>query len=288
MHNFILFIRRFFDLILFLGLQIICIVLIARTQNLMQGNDVLSSANMVTGYMYDRQSAVVDYFGLRRMNDSLLSENVQLRELLARFSSIDTVQVENVTRAYMDGADSSSVVRYAQYTYHKARVISNSVSAADNYITINRGSDHGIRKNMAVVSGSGVVGRVTNVSPRFATVLSVLNTKQPISARLRDGTFSFAFWEKGARPDELFMSDIPQEIRVSIGDSVFTTSYSTIFPRDLLIGIVERIEIRQKDNTQYLRLSPATNFRNLQYVYIIQDDLIPERRALEDSVKKKK
>lgn len=288
MHNFILFIRRFFDLILFLGLQITCIVFIARTRNLMQGNDVLSSANMVTGYMYDRQSAVVDYFGLRRMNDSLLSENAQLREQLALYNSIDTIQAENVTKAYRDGADSPSVVRYAQYTYHKARVISNSVSAADNYITINRGSDHGIRKNMAVVSGSGVVGRVTNVSPRFATVLSVLNTKQPVSARLRDGTFSFVFWERGSRPDELFMSDIPREIRVGVGDSVFTTSYSTIFPRDLLIGIVKRIEIRQHDNTQYLHLNPATNFRNLQYVYIIQDDLIPERRALEDSVKKKK
>lgn len=288
MHNFILFIRRFFDLILFLGLQIMCIVLIARTKNLMQGNDVLSSANMVTGYMYDRQNAVVDYFGLRRMNDSLLSENARLRERLALYSSVDTIETENVRKVYADGSDSAQVVRYAQYTYHKARVISNSVSAADNYMTINRGSEHGIRKNMAVVSGTGVVGRVTNVSERFATVLSVLNTKQPVSARLSGGMFSFVFWEKGARPDELFMSDIPQEIHVGIGDSIFTTSYSTIFPRDLLIGVVERIEIREKDNTQFLRLSPATNFRNLQYVYVIQDDLIPERRALEDSVKKKK
>ncbi len=285
MHNFILFIRRFFDWILFLGLVVICFVLIARTRNMMQGNDILSSANRITGYLYDKQAGVVDYFGLRRMNDSLLLENARLREELGYFASVDTLEGNPVGNLL---TDSSALVQYAQYSIHKARVISNSVSASDNYITINRGSDHGIRKDMAVVSGTGVVGRVTNVSPRFATVLSILNSKQPVSAKLPAGHFSFVYWEKGARPDELFMADIPQEIHVAIGDSILTTSYSTIFPRDLLIGTVTRIDIREKDNTQLLHIKPATNFRNLQYVYVIQDDLIPERRVLEDSVKKKK
>jgi len=287
MRNFILFIRRFFNLILFIGLEITCIVLIARTKNMMQGNDILSSANAVTGYLYNRQNDVVEYFGLRRMNDSLLTENARLLTLLAERESYDTLGSEVVKKIYPD-KDSPRIVHYAQYTYYKARVISNSISAADNYITINRGSDDGIRKNMAVISGTGVVGRVTNVSRHFATVLSVLNVKQPVSARLRDGTYSFAFWEKGARPDELFMSDIPQEIRVSVGDSVYTTSYSTLFPRDLLIGVVYRIETLKRDHTQYLYLRPATNFRNLQYVYVVRDDFLDERRQLEDSVKKKK
>jgi len=286
MRNFILFIRKFFNLILFIGLEITCIVLIARTKNMMQGNDILSSANTVTGYLYNRQNDVVEYFGLRRMNDSLLSENARLRMQLAERESYDTLGSEIVKRTFID-RDTPNIVHYAQYTYYKARVISNSVSAADNYITINRGSKDGIRKNMAVVSGSGVVGRVTNVSAHFATALSILNVKQPVSARLKDGTYSFVFWEKGARPDELFMSDIPQEIRVSVGDSIYTTSYSTIFPRDLLIGVVYKIERRKKDNTQFLHLRPATNFRNLQYVYVIGDDFIDERRKLEDSLKKK-
>jgi len=287
LRNFILFIRRFFNLILFLGLEIACIVLIARTRNLMQGNDLLSSANAVTGYFYNRQNDVVEYFSLRRMNDSLLAENERLRQVVTKSLESDSLGQETVNRSFVS-EDSSRSIQYAQYTYYRARVISNSVSAADNYITINRGSEDGIRKNMAVISGTGVVGRVANVSDHFATVLSVLNVKQPVSARLKDGTYSFVFWEKGSRPDELFMSDIPQEIRVHTGDSIFTTSYSTIFPRDLLIGVVTMIETREKDNTQRLTLRPATNFRNLQYVYVVQDDFIRERRQLEDTVKKKK
>jgi rod shape-determining protein MreC len=79
--NFILFIRRFFNLILFLGIEIVCVMLISRT-NTLQGNDIISSANTVSGIVYKKQSDVVYYFGLRKMNDSLLHENAVLRKQL--------------------------------------------------------------------------------------------------------------------------------------------------------------------------------------------------------------
>lgn len=284
MRNFILFIRRFFNLILFLILEIVCFVLIART-NMLQGNDVLSSANTIAGIVYQKREDVVYYFGLKRMNDSLLNENIRLREALARISGVDTLRDTVVSRR-IRAVDSGSLIRYADYIYRPARVINNSVTSENNYITINRGARHGVKKRMAVLSGTGVVGEVISVSDNFASILSVLNVKRKLSAKLKDGTMGSVMWEEG-KPDVLVLEDIPKEIKVFRGDSVFTTSYS-FFPPDVLIGTIDRVRINKKNNVQILYLKSATNFRNLQYVYVVENTMMEERKRLEDSTRKAK
>ena len=82
------------------------------------------------------------------------------------------------------------------------------------------------------------------------------------------------------------MKDVPQQIKVHRGDSVFTTSYS-FFPEGVLVGTIERVALVKKNNLQILHLIPGANFRNLQYVYVIENKMDNERRALEDSVKSK-
>jgi len=281
--TFILFVRRFFNLILFLALEIVCIMLIARTKTL-QGTDIVSSANTVSGLMYKKQNDVVNYFGLRKMNDSLINENAHLRAMLSLSHSYDTLK-DIIIRKGLDKADSGHVVHYAEYVYRTARVVNNSISAANNYVTINRGSDDGVNRNMAVISGSGIVGRVVHVSSHFASILSVLSVKQQVSAKLKDGTIGYITWD-GERPDVMVMRDVPQQIKVKAGDSVFTTSYS-FFPPDIMIGTVFKTETVKKNNLQLLYLKPSTDFRDLQYVYVVENKSDPERKQLEDSVKTK-
>jgi rod shape-determining protein MreC len=245
----------------------------------------MSSANTVVGLMYQKQNDVVYYFGLKRMNDSLLNENAQLRLLIARqHNTYDTLK-DSTAHIAIHSNDTLHPVQFASYTYRTARVVNNSVSLANNYITVNRGSADGIQKNMAVISGTGVVGRVEHVSRHFASILSVLSVKQKVSAKLKDGTTGYIEWE-GDRPDVLLMKDVPQQVKIHRGDSVFTTSYS-FFPEGVLVGRVERISHIKKNSLQVLHLAPATNFRNLQYVYMVENRMDVERRALEDSVKNK-
>jgi rod shape-determining protein MreC len=281
--TFILFIRRFFNLILFLALEIASIVLISNTQTL-QGTDIVSSANTVSGLLYKKQSDVIYYFGLRKMNDSLLSENLRLRALLSSRYEYDTLK-DIVIKREKDKVDSVHTIKYAEYIYRTARVVNNSVSFANNYITINRGYADGIGKNMAVVSGTGIVGRIVHVSAHFASALSVLSVKQQVSARLKDGTIGYIAWD-GERPDVMVMKDVPQQIKVKPGDSVYTTSVS-FFPPDIMIGTVLRVETVKKNNLQLLYLKPATNFRQLQYVYVVENKMFDERKHLEDSLKTK-
>jgi len=284
LRNFILFIRRFFNLILFLGLEVICILLITRT-NTMQGNDIVSSANVVSGLLYKKQNDVVYYFGLRKMNDSLINENASLRKQLSAYNTVDTLKDVLVKKLIPSTDTLKHIARYADYKYYTAHVINNSVSAANNYITINRGSSSGLRNGMAVITGSGTVGKVVHVTSGFASVISILSIRQPVSAKLKDGSYGKINWG-GESPDILEMRDVPQQIKVKKGDSVLTTSYS-FFPADVLIGTVYKIEVSKKDNMQMLYIHPAVNFRNLQYVYVVENILAEERKTLEDSTKGK-
>ncbi|MFI5196920.1 MAG: rod shape-determining protein MreC [Chitinophagales bacterium] len=284
MRNFILFIRRFFNLLLFLTLEIVCILLIART-NTLQGNDIVSSANTVSGMVYKKQSDVVYYFGLRKMNDSLLNENALLRKKIDRLLSVDTLKDSLVHRKINPLDSSIHIVKFADYMYRTARVINNSTNASDNYITINRGSKDGISKNMAVISGTGIVGRVEHVSAHFASVLSILSSKQKVSAKLKDGTNGYIIWDE-KQPEVLIMTDVPTQAKVKKGDSIYTAIFS-IFSPDILIGTVVRVEVIPKTATYRIYLQSSTNFHNLQYVYVIENKMMPEKKQLEDSTIKR-
>lgn len=287
MRNFILIIRRFFNLILFVGLEIVCLVLISRSRNL-QGDELVSSANTAVGIIYQKRSDLVYYIGLGKMNDSLLAENVRLRKIVDRYKTVDTLQDMKVRRelASTSGDTTQHVVKYADYIYRTARVINNSVDGVNNYITINRGTKDGIQKGMSVISGNGLVGRVEYVSAHFASILSILSNKQQVSARLKDGTFKSTVWDN-EHPDFFMMKDMPPEAKIKKGDSVFTTSFGNTFPPDVLIGTVTGIEINKKNGKQQLYLRPATNFRSLQYVYVLENILGPERKQLEEQAIKK-
>jgi rod shape-determining protein MreC len=296
MRNFLLLIRRFWNLILFLLLEVISFVLISKTRS-MQGTELVSSSNAVAGYVYRKQDDIVYYFRLKSLNDSLLSENTRLRNELAALSNIDTfadmkatipITIKDTTTQVRDSAGVKlvstgkvKIIRYANYHYIPARVIKNSVNnESKNYITLNRGSRDGIRKNMAVVTGNGIVGRVAEVSERYATVVSVLSGDRRVSSKLSDGTSDLiTTWNPGS-PEYVVTEKIPVHIKVKKGDSLFTTGYS-FFPENILIGTVTRIDTMKATNSKNLKIRLSTNFRNLQYVYVVSNDLAAEREELE-------
>lgn len=238
----------------------------------------MSSANVLVGLLYQKREDVVYYFGLKTMNDSLLRENLRLRSELATLQTVDTLKDSTAQISFV-GNDSLHKIQYASYKFLEARVINNSVNAANNFITINRGYNQGVRKNMAVLSGSGVVGEVIHVSANFSSILSILNVKRKISAQLQDGTTGFVSWESTI-PDQLILEDISKEVKIYKGDSIFTTNYS-LFPANMLIGTVWKRKVNKKTNEQILYLKSATNFRNLQYVYVVDDKKMAERKQLE-------
>lgn len=301
MLKFIYLLRRSWTFILFIILEMLSIYLIARTYST-QGIDIVNSTNKLSGNIYEKRENFIAYFELKEVNKQLLKENQWLHNQLAEISGTDTFYETNaeipvfekakepkdtsriVNGVKINESNRGKIIRYANYNYIPARVINNSVTNSRiNYMTINQGSQSGIKKGMAVVSNTGVVGRIESVSKNFAVVASVLSQRK-ISAKLKSQEAYFVTWKPG-NPNYVQMEDIPLTKKVELKDSIYTTEYS-YFPPNILVGQVKKIDTIKSNNTKLLHIKLSTNFRNIQYVYVVGNELGEEQSALESQTSK--
>lgn len=302
MRKFLLLIRRFWTLILFITLEVISIYFIAKSRST-QGIDVINSANGAVAYFYQKEQNIVAYFNLKKANTELLNENTSLRNQLFAHQSADTfksvsAKIPVVDYSKIDRDQDSNflatpatmtiteqaplkIVRYADYHFIPARVINNSISNDRiNFITINQGSEAGIKPGMPVVSSVGIVGRVEHVSKHFATIASVLSNRK-VSARLNlHQAFGQITWIPG-HPDFVQMDNIPITLAIKPKDSIYTTGFAS-FPANILVGQVSKIDTVKSNNSLSLKIRLATNFRELSFVYVIVDAMSAEKENLEN------
>ncbi len=225
--------------------------------------------NVLSGHI----TSFMQYLHLKEENTSLSDENAKLKNQLDWYLSKDTL----VKAASLD------TTRGLRYSYTMAEVVNNSTSKQHNYITLNRGTVHGIRPEMGVMSSNGIVGVVLSTSKNYSVVVSMLNLNFRVSARLkRTGYFGSLSWDgKDAR--YMNLSDIPQQAKIKAGDTVETSGYSTIFPEGVFVGVVESYKV-QGGNFFQLKVNLKNNFKNLRYVHIISDFRKKEKETLESAV----
>lgn len=269
MRNLWLFISKynaFFLLIIFFVISLIILV----KNNDYQRASVWNSSNQIAGTAYEKMNELSSYLILGKINDSLALENAKLRnQLLSSFHN-DSLKLHTVT-------DSNFV---QQYTYTVAKVINNSVHQRNNYLTINRGSKHGIRKGMGVISASGVVGIILNVSENFATIRSLLHSETRISANVGGNIGSLVWGEDNFDPRYAMLKDIQSHLTIRKGARVSTSEFS-LFPEGTNIGYVSNVGTRNGDNALEIQVRLDTDFSKLQYVYVINNLLSAEQLGLE-------
>lgn len=289
MRNLIIFLRRYFNFFLFLLLEVICIVLVFRNNDF-QKTAYLNSANNVSARLYNRYNNVQYYFHLKATNDSLVNENSRLHNILR--SSYDSVTLDDLVKTDTLRTYSTDTTRKVigietrRYLYHAAKVVNNTINNPINYITIHRGSANGLKPNMGVIGPSGVVGIVRSVSENYAVVLSLLSKGRNFgtSARLSHSKEMGTVRWYGGDAGYALMEDVPKSVRLVRGDTVVTSGYSALFPENIPIGYVESYSLPDKSSTSYaIRIKLATNFYNLQYVYVVDNMLKDEQKSLEDS-----
>lgn len=238
-------------------------------------------AKEMTGGIYNKANNIEYYFHLKTTNDSLAKENARLRNMLAgNFEAADTTQ-----KVIVDTIPIDTLGTTRKFISREARVSNNTTSTQNNYITIHRGENQGVKKDMGVISPSGVVGTVVNTSANYSTVMSLLHRQSRMRASLKkSGETGTVQWD-GNTPLFLTLIDIPKSAQIKRGDSI-VTSYSDRFPRGLLVGTVWTILDDKSSNFYTLRLKPATNFFSLQYVYVIENLQREEQKQLEEATKK--
>jgi len=290
--NLIIFLRRYFNFFLFLLLEVICIVLVFQNNNF-QRTAYINSANNISGKLYDKYNNIQYYFHLKATNDSLVAENTRLHNALASsFDSVSTangVRIDTIRKYSDDSARKVIGAEVRKYYYAEAKVVNNSLNKPMNYITIHRGSKQGIKPNMGVISSSGVVGVVRSVSDNYAVILSLLSKSNSvsISARLQNGKEMGSVHWDGDDPEYATLRDIPKSAKMHKGDTVVTSGFSALFPENIPIGyIVGYMQGDKSSTSRPVKLKLATNFYNLQYVYVIENLLKDEQQRLEDSTYK--
>ena len=269
MRNFFLLIRKYNFFIVFLLLEVISGILLVRNSTY-QRAAVISTSNELVGKIYTAYSNVTDYLVLGETNRILSAENARLRRA-------DSVSFYDPSFRVIRVNDT---IGLQHYEYISARVVNNSVSRVNNYITLDKGSLQGIQPEMAVMGSNGVVGIVKDVSEHFSTVISLLHSSTKISSKIKKNDyFGSSVWD-GENPQIAKLLDIPSHAQVKVGDTIVTSSYSGIFPRDILVGIVSEIGT-SGESFKEIKLKLATDFQKLSYVYVVRNLLKSERDTLE-------
>lgn len=283
MRNIFLFIRRFFNLILFFVLQGVAIYILA-TYNKTHEAVLGAVANEVTGNISQQYNNVEYYFQLKKTNEALAKENAQLRNQLK--SSFDNPDTALIVKTDSLLKDTLGLVR--KYNFLYAKVVNNSFTEENNYITLHRGALQGVTTNMAVIGPEGIVGKVIMVSDNYSRVMSLLNRKSKVSAMLKKGFYSGDLEWDGGNPAFLTLSKISKSAQPKKGDTVLTSNISEklSFPPGLVVGTVEAIIPDTESSFLTLKIRSATNFFSLQYVYLTGNLLGKEQQELEDKTPK--
>lgn len=275
MRNLLDFLTRHNHWFVFLLLEILSLVLLFR-HNSYQGSVWFSSANAVAGKVYEWNSAIDQYFSLIDVNGRLSQRNLylerQVSELTEKLSSYAPEDTTNLQRLQIQAVAGLRMI--------PAKVVANSVDRNDNFITIDKGLADGVRKDMGIVSGFGVVGIVYLVSEHYSVVIPVLNTHSNISCTIRNrGYFGYLHWD-GGPSDEAYVDDVPRHARFRKGDVVVTSGYSSVFPKGITVGTITQVYNSANGMSYRLKVRLSTDFGSLRDVFVISDESMKEQQEI--------
>jgi rod shape-determining protein MreC len=218
----------------------------------------ISSANFFTGKVYEKMNNVSEYLNLRTQNDALAQENAKLRSLL--FNTKDTTAIPKLDS--LKGVKPTDII--------VSKVIHNTFNTQENYLTLNSGSLQGVKPDMGVINSLGIVGIIDNTSNNYATVISILNIKSHINAKLKKSNhFGSLSWD-GKNTGFVQLIDVPRLASIRIGDTIVTGGQSVIFPENINIGTVSKRYYENETNYYKIEVKLFNDMTNLGHVYIIK------------------
>jgi rod shape-determining protein MreC len=192
-------------------------------------------------------------------------------------SQLKEVELKNDSALFL--SDSAGL----PYDFVPARIINKNITGVENFITLNKGSKHGVKADMGVLGTSsyGVVGIVLSVSATFSTVIPVLNPNFKLSCKIKNSTYSgLLVWD---RQDirHATLEELPRHVEANPGDTVVTSGHSAIFPEGIPIGTVESSRKEKNDNFNSVKIKLFINLGDINHVLIVKNNYRDEQLNLE-------
>jgi rod shape-determining protein MreC len=219
---------------------------------------IISSANFLSGGVYEKVNNLNEYLNLKTQNDALALENAKLKSIL--FNRKDTTAIKKLDS--IKGVKPDDIV--------VSKVIHNSYNVHENYLTLNSGELQGVKPDMGVINSLGIVGIIENTSPNYSTVISILNKKSQINAKIKKSNhFGSLIWN-GKSTGFVQLVDVPRLAAIRKGDTIVTGGQSVIFPENINIGTIDKIEKDDQTNYYTITVRLFNDMTNLGHVYIIK------------------
>ncbi len=257
---------RYRILLTFLLLELISIALIIQN-NSFQSAVAFTLFREFTGGVYMAYNSSTEYMALKNVNNELAKENAILRELLANNKVNIPLEINKKTSE--------------QYEFINAKVINNTLIYANNYLTIDKGSNDGIKVGMGVITTNGIVGKVKSCSPNFSVVYSLLHSDLMISSTLKKtGTTCFTKWNNKDYTKASILY-VARHIQVKAGDTIVTSGYNTVYPANYMIGKVTNVQKMVENIYLEIDLKLSTDFSSISYVYVLKNSKQPELDSLQ-------
>ena len=278
MRNILNFFIKYNHWFLFLLLEGISIVLIV-SFNRYQSATLFTSANRVAGNIYSAITDIEDYFGLKDENTALINHNRTLLE------EIETLKRE--LRTYKDSTLLSEIPYSGKgngFYFNTARTVNINSDKNNFFITIDKGTNDGIKPKMGVFNEKGIVGITYSSSGGFTTVLPLLNGKNRISCKIKGGnSYSSLVWD-GNDTRYSYLIDMPKQTGIAKGDTVVTSGFSSIFPEGMPIGRIDKMEDSNDGLFFKAKVELFVDFTAVDNVFIVGNDSKEEQATLEKSI----
>jgi rod shape-determining protein MreC len=256
--------------LLFLGISLFLTI----QSHMFHRSRIISSANVVSGGVYAKINSINEYMNLKHENEILSEENALLKKIL--YNIKDSTFIENLD---------SKPVNEGNFNVIKSKIINNSYSSKENYLTINSGTKDGVKPFMGVINSKGIIGIVDNVSPKYATVISLLNIKSEINAKIKKSNHFGTLTWNGKNAGLVQLIDVPRLASVKRGDTIVTGAQSSIFPENILIGVIDKIYVDNQTNYFTLDVKLFNDMTNIGHVYVIENKDRNEISVLEAQIK---
>ena len=228
---------------------------------------IQSGVNRVGGGLYNELSSVGKLKTALAENETLKTRVDELTEENTRLRS-EQFELERLRSLYELDQE------YMQYHKIGARIIAKDSGSWFSVFRIDKGSDDGIKEDMNVIAGGGLVGIVTDVGANYATVRSLLDDSSRVSAMAQQSGDScivagdLQLFKEG----RLKLSYMEKDDDIKDGDMIVTSNISGKFLPGILVGYATDITVDYNDNlTKSGYLIPAARFDRLQEVLVITD-----------------
>ncbi len=264
------FIIKYRYFLLFIFLEFIALFFTIQSHSYHKSKFV-NSANSITGGFYKKMNSANEFFNLKNENILLTEENTHLKNLLSLTPNDNVLEQSLVI---------DTTHYYQKFNYSIAKIINNSYTKRNNYLTINKGTKHGVSSEMGVVNSKGIIGVTNNVSKHNTTVISILNKYSQINVKLKNNNhFGTLAWD-GKDYKTIQLLDLPRQTQLKVGDTIITGGKSTIFPEGILVGTIKDFKI-SNNVFQYINISLFNDMSSLSNVNIITNLEKEEIKKLE-------